>query len=113
MSDAGRIPSSPLNFFHSFQRPPACRFDGDWVHAAADAARTLGVADDVRCRHDILLPDFRPLPPQTNLINTKEYTYPRPKTLLSSLLRQEALAYRLPDHASAFQAELVAILHAL
>ncbi|KAG0725575.1 hypothetical protein GWK47_038396 [Chionoecetes opilio] len=46
-----RWPAAPLTiqYCHAFQRPPAAGPDKDWVHAAADSARTLDVARVVRC----------------------------------------------------------------
>ncbi|KAG0723007.1 hypothetical protein GWK47_005778 [Chionoecetes opilio] len=58
-------PNSTLaaHLCHGFQRPPNTRPDGDWVHAMADAARALGVADLVRCNPDLAVPDHFPPPP--------------------------------------------------
>ncbi|KAG0714102.1 hypothetical protein GWK47_014787 [Chionoecetes opilio] len=43
--------------------PPAAGPDKDWVHAAAESARTLDVARIVRCNPDLPLPDHLPMAP--------------------------------------------------
>lgn len=42
-------PDKPLSkqLLHALQRPPTDAPTRDWIHAAADAARSLGVADEV------------------------------------------------------------------
>ena len=143
-------PNSRLTqaFQHAFNRPPADRPDRDWVHAAADAARFLGVGDVVRCGPDLPITDH-PLPPPWSPppFSVTTFTGSRPKQLLPAILRQEALRLvatctsptarhyftdgsvsgggaagsaficggvsvgrRLPRYATAFQAELAAIL---
>ncbi|KAG0714418.1 Gag-Pol polyprotein [Chionoecetes opilio] len=81
---------------HGFQRPPNTRPDGDWVHAMADAARALGVADLVRCDPDLAVPDHFPPPPWApktfQVISRLALT----KTTTTCLLRQESLATIAP-----------------
>ena len=62
------------------------------MYAAADAARSLSVADEVRCGPDLPVPYF--LQPFSEPRRQSQVTMPlhfRPKALLFSLLRQEAL----------------------
>ncbi|KAG0719264.1 Gag-Pol polyprotein [Chionoecetes opilio] len=82
---------------HGFQRPPNTRPDGDWVHAMADAARALGVADLVRCDPDLAVPDHFPPPPwapKTFQVILPSLTHP--KQQLPALLHQESLATIAP-----------------
>ncbi|KAG0711687.1 hypothetical protein GWK47_002219 [Chionoecetes opilio] len=82
---------------HGFQRPPNTRPDGDWVHAMADAARALGVADLVRCDPDLAVPDHFPPPPwapKTFQVILPSRTHP--KQQLPALLRQESIATIAP-----------------
>ena len=89
-----RWPHSRLSraFHHAFNRPLATRPDRDWVHAAADAARLLGVEDVVRCGPDLPVPDHQ-LPPPWNppIFTLTTFTCNKPMQLLPALLRQEAL----------------------
>ncbi|KAG0712179.1 hypothetical protein GWK47_019047 [Chionoecetes opilio] len=78
---------------HGFQCPPNTRPDGDWVHALADAARTLRVADLVHCDPDLAVPD--PFPPPHWAPKTFQVILPcrsHPKQQPPALLLQETLA---------------------
>lgn len=79
-------------FRQAFQRPLAPALDGDWVHAVADAVRTLSVTDVALCDPDLPLPDHLPSPPWAPVhCNFTLPRYSHPKSLLPARLQQEAL----------------------
>ena len=88
-------PNTLLNnhLLHGSQRQPNTTYNGDWIHAVANAARDLEVSDAVRCEPDLRIPDYIPPPPwapKTFTIHLSPHT--RLKSRLSTLLRQESVA---------------------
>ena len=80
-------------FRQALQHPPTDTPEQNWVHAATDTARTLGVAVDVRCDPDLTLPDRLSPPSWTSpLVSTTKFPYARPTALQPARLRQEMLA---------------------
>lgn len=55
--------STTTQLRQAFQRPPAARPDGDWMHAVADAARALNLTNEVLCEPDLPHSDYLPPPP--------------------------------------------------
>ena len=63
-------------FRQALQCPPIDTPERNWMHAAADAAHTLGMADDVRCDPNLPLPDCLLLPHRTpSLVSTTKCSY--------------------------------------
>ena len=89
-----RWPNSSFSrsFIHALQRPLADRPDGDFLHAAADAVRRLGVDASVRSEPDISLPDYSPPPPWSPpLFDVITSPHARPRALHPRQLHQETL----------------------
>ncbi|KAK3883683.1 hypothetical protein Pcinc_012003 [Petrolisthes cinctipes] len=82
-------PFTPLasQLRHAFQRPLNIRPDGDWVHANANAARTLQIKEDLWLQRDLPANDYQPTPPwEPTSISVNLAPCTRPKAQLPALL---------------------------